>query len=111
MKFPPYIRDLVDYIKKATKKPGEWETIRRALSTYKNLVYLDKKGWRFYAIRRSKDGGEVRSVMNWDFADWDLEDEEVAIVSNKIEEPECVKTKPVSTKKQSQSSTKKRPKD
>ena len=91
MKFPPYIKDLVDYIKKATKKPGEWETIRRALSTYKNLVYLDKQGWRFYAIRRTKDGGEIRPVENWGFANWDIKEEEQAIISDKVEEPECAK--------------------
>ena len=77
---------MVEYIKKATKQPGEWETIRRALSTYKRLVYLDKKGWRFYGIRRTKNGGEIRPVESWLFAKWDMEEEEEAIKSNKVEE-------------------------
>lgn len=79
MAFPPYVQELINEIHVITKEPGMWETVRRALYTYKRLAKADKEGWRFYAFRRDGNGGQISSVYQWSFSKWLVEEEVEAI--------------------------------
>lgn len=85
MKFPPHIFNLLNQIKDLVKIPGEWNIITKALSTYYNLILLDKDGWRFYAVRNKDGEGELRSVHTWNFSSWDEEEELIKIINEKEE--------------------------